>query len=209
MCDNFSGSASSFIIGQPYCPVVGREPHHAISKLSSPMLSPAISCPSSIYPCRLTTAWPVSLVVFSLSYGVQVVTREVHRSSLRRTISFFSHCWLYLWLFSWLRCWSSYPCMWCWAYFFPFSSVRPKVSSVFLCWLAYSDQSEKSTIQVIRSRAGNPAFWSFFPAFVREHPTFFTEQDDFACTRASLYLNLRLYLGQCWLVSCIIDDAAI
>ena len=51
------------------------------------MLSSAISCRSSICPGRLSTAWLVSLVVFSrLSYGLQVVIREVHRSSLRRLI---------------------------------------------------------------------------------------------------------------------------
>ena len=38
-------------------------------------------------PGRLSIAWLVSLVVFSChNYGLQVVTREVHRSSLRRLI---------------------------------------------------------------------------------------------------------------------------
>ena len=51
------------------------------------MKSSAISCHSSIYPGRFSTAWLVSLVVFSChSYGLQVMTREVHRSSLRRLI---------------------------------------------------------------------------------------------------------------------------
>ena len=46
----------------------------------------------------------------------------------------FSQCRLYLlvWGLSspWPRCWSCYLCMWCWAYFFPFWSVRPQVCSV-------------------------------------------------------------------------------
>ena len=43
----------------------------------------AISCLSGICLGHLSTAWLVSLVVFSC---IQVVTREVHRSSLRRLI---------------------------------------------------------------------------------------------------------------------------
>ena len=52
-----------------------------------------------------------------------------------RTTSFFSHCWLCLWLLSspWPRCRSFCLCMWCWAYFFPFWSVRPQVCYV-LVW---------------------------------------------------------------------------
>ena len=53
------------IIRQPLCPVVGRRPQHAISKLACLVLSSAISCRSSICPGRLSTAWLVSLVVFS------------------------------------------------------------------------------------------------------------------------------------------------
>ena len=102
------------IIRQPLCPVVVRRPQHAVSKLT---LSCAVLCHitslqylsrSSLHrlaglPCRL----------FSSYNGLQVVTREVHRSSLRRlmwTISFFAQCWLYLWLLScpWPRCWSFY-----------------------------------------------------------------------------------------------------
>ena len=47
----------------------------------------------------------------------------------------FSQCRLHLWPLSspWPRCWSFYLCMWCWAYFFPFWSVRPQVCSV-LAW---------------------------------------------------------------------------
>ena len=53
------------IIRQPLCSVVGRRPQHAVSKLPCLVLSFAISCPSSICPGRLSTAWLVSLVVFS------------------------------------------------------------------------------------------------------------------------------------------------
>ena len=76
------------IIRQPLCPVVGRRPQHAVSKLSCIVRSFAIChivslqylSRSSLHrlaglPCRLF-----------LSYGLQVVTREVHRSSLRRLI---------------------------------------------------------------------------------------------------------------------------
>ena len=69
----------------PLCPVVGRRPQHAVSKLPCLVLSSARSCRSSICPGRLPTAWLVSLVVFSC-HGLQVVTCEVHRSSLRRLI---------------------------------------------------------------------------------------------------------------------------
>ena len=49
------------------------------------VLSSAISCRSSICPGRLSTAWPVPHVVFyCYNYGLQVLTREVHRSSLKR-----------------------------------------------------------------------------------------------------------------------------
>ena len=77
------------IIGQPLCPVVGRRPQHAVSKLACLVLSSARSYRSSICPGHLSTAWLVSLVVFSchtIFYGLQVVTRVVHRSSLRRLI---------------------------------------------------------------------------------------------------------------------------
>ena len=50
------------------------------------MQSSARSCRSSICPCRLFTATLVSLVAFLLSYGLQVVTRVVHRSALARLI---------------------------------------------------------------------------------------------------------------------------
>ena len=53
------------IIRQPLCPVVGRRPQHVVSKLPCLVLSSAISCRSSICPGRLSTAWLVSLVVFS------------------------------------------------------------------------------------------------------------------------------------------------
>ena len=50
------------IIRQPLCPVVGRRPQHVVSKLPCLVLFSAISCPSSICPGRLSTAWLVSLV---------------------------------------------------------------------------------------------------------------------------------------------------
>ena len=76
----------TIIIGQPLCPVDERRPHHAVSMLACLGLSFARSCRSSIFPGRLSTACLVSLVVFSYHYGLQVVTREVHRSSLRRLV---------------------------------------------------------------------------------------------------------------------------
>ena len=45
--------------------MVGRRPHHATSKLPRLVLSSARSCRSSICPGSLSTAWLVSLVVFS------------------------------------------------------------------------------------------------------------------------------------------------
>ena len=39
-----------------------------------------------IMSLQYSIAWLVSLAVFSCHYGLQVVTREVHRSSLRRLI---------------------------------------------------------------------------------------------------------------------------
>ena len=58
-------SSSLFIIRQPLCPVVGRRPQHAVSKLPCLVLFSAISCRSNICLGRLSTAWLVSLVVFS------------------------------------------------------------------------------------------------------------------------------------------------
>ena len=69
------------IIGQPLCPVVGRRPQHAVSKLVlCQIVSLQYLSRSSLHrladpPCRLF-----------LSYGLQEATREVHRSSLRRLI---------------------------------------------------------------------------------------------------------------------------
>ena len=65
------------IIRQPLCPVVGRRPQHAVSKLPWLVLSSAKSSLRRLagLPCRLF-----------LSCGLQVVTREVHRSSMRRLI---------------------------------------------------------------------------------------------------------------------------
>ena len=61
-------------------PVIGRRPQHAFSKLAC-LVSARSGC-SSIRPGRLSTAWLVSLVVFSC----HMVTREVHRSPLRRLV---------------------------------------------------------------------------------------------------------------------------
>ena len=52
-------------IKQPLCPVVGRRPQHVVSKLPCLVVSSAISCLSSICPGRFSTAWLVSLDVFS------------------------------------------------------------------------------------------------------------------------------------------------
>ena len=60
-CDKFF----IIIIRQLLCPVVGRRPQHVVSKLPCLVLSSTISCRSSICPGRLSTAWLVSLVVFS------------------------------------------------------------------------------------------------------------------------------------------------
>ena len=88
------------------------------------VLFSARSCRSSICLGHLSTAWLVSLVFFSF----HMVSRLWHARSisnrwggcytLPRTISFFSHCWLYLWRLSspGPRCWSFYPCKSCWAY---------------------------------------------------------------------------------------------
>ena len=60
-------------------------PQHAVSKLTCLVLSSARSCPSSICPGRLHRLAGLPCRLF-LSYCLQVVTREVHRSSLRRLI---------------------------------------------------------------------------------------------------------------------------
>ena len=56
------------------------------SKSACIALSSARSCPCNICPDRLSTACLVSLVVFSFVAWSLVVTREVHRSSLRQLI---------------------------------------------------------------------------------------------------------------------------
>ena len=65
--------------------MVRRTPQNTISKLACLVLSSAISCRSSICPGRLSTAWLVSSPYFLVTWS-PVVTREVHRSSLRRLI---------------------------------------------------------------------------------------------------------------------------
>ena len=111
------------------------------------MLSAARSCRSSICPGRLSTVWLVSLVVFSSNYchnGLQVVTREVHQSYLWRLICpaqdhliFLTLLVIYLWFFPLLDPDVGLSIlvrpMWCWAYLFPFWSVRPRVCSA-LVW---------------------------------------------------------------------------
>ena len=94
------------IIRQPLCPVVGRRPQHVVSKWPCLVLSSAISCCSSICPGRLSTAWLVSLDVFSCHMVSKWWrARSIGRLwggwyALPRTISFFSQCRLYLWVLS-------------------------------------------------------------------------------------------------------------
>ena len=88
------------------CPVVGRRPQHVVSKWPCLVLSSAISCRSSICPGRLSTAWLVSLDVFSCHMVSKWWrARSIGRLwggwyALPRTISFFSQCRLYLWVLS-------------------------------------------------------------------------------------------------------------
>ena len=50
------------------------------------------------------------------------------------------YCWIYMTFLSspWPRCWTFCPCMWCWAYFFPFWIVRPQSCSVLNWWVSMS-----------------------------------------------------------------------
>ena len=73
-------------MGQPSCPVDGRRPQHAVSKLACIVLSSVISCRSSICPRSSLHRLAGLPCCLFLSYGLQVVTRDVHRSSLRRLI---------------------------------------------------------------------------------------------------------------------------
>ena len=61
----------------------------------------------------------------------------------------YSHSVDFIWLlsFPWHRCWSFYLCMWCWAYFFPFWSVRPQIWSV----LVWSESSHMTKLAAHRS----------------------------------------------------------
>ena len=133
------------IIRQPLCPVVVQRPQHAESTFPCLVLSSAISCRSSICPGRLSTAWLVSLVVFSC----HMVSKWWHARSigclwggwyaLPRTISFFSQCWLYLWLLSssWPRCWYFYICMWCWPWPWGWQwAINVWILTKFTCWEA-------------------------------------------------------------------------
>ena len=79
-------------------PVVRRMLHHAASKLAYIALSSAISCRSSIFKVvSPPLGWS------TLSYGLNVVTRDVHWSCWRLLMCpsqdpfiCVSHCWLYL-----------------------------------------------------------------------------------------------------------------
>ena len=134
----------AFIAGLQLCPVVGQRPQHAVSKLVCLVQSSARSCCSSICPGRLSTAWLVSLVVFSC-HGLQVVTREVHRSSFRRLICPAQDHFIVLTLLITsmtfvlsltqitARCWYFYPCMWCWAYLFPYCIIITNLWSIACC----------------------------------------------------------------------------
>ena len=64
---SFSSLAVIIIIIHNWAAVVslGRRPQNALSKLAACVLSSARSCRSSIFPCRLSTAWLVFLVVVS------------------------------------------------------------------------------------------------------------------------------------------------
>ena len=60
---------------QPLCPVVGRKPHHTVSKLPCLLLSSTLSCRSSTCPVSISTVWPGSLVVFSCQTSPSCDTR--------------------------------------------------------------------------------------------------------------------------------------
>ena len=55
--------------------MVGRRPQHAVSMLACFVLSSARSCRSSICLGRLSTAWPVSLVIFFVIWSSSGDTR--------------------------------------------------------------------------------------------------------------------------------------
>ena len=73
------------ILWQPLCPVVGRRPQHAVSNY--PVL--CFPLPYRVAPVFVVSP-PLGLSPLSsflvILYCLQVVTREVHRSSLRRLI---------------------------------------------------------------------------------------------------------------------------
>ena len=79
-----------------------------------------------VFACRAVSKWWHARFIGRVWGG---------RCALPRSISFILHCWLYVRLLSplWPKCWSLCPCTWCWAYFFPFWSLRPQVCSV-LVW---------------------------------------------------------------------------
>ena len=71
---------SSSSLGSHSVPWLGEWPQHAVSKLPCLVLSSARSCPSWICPGRLSTAWLVSLVVFSC----HMVSKWWHMRSIGR-----------------------------------------------------------------------------------------------------------------------------
>ena len=100
------------------------------------MPSSVRSCRSSICPRRLSVAWLVSLsvssfhnILWSPSGGTRCSSLVFEAVDMPCPGTFhFSHSadYIYDFLYSpWPRCWSFYSCMWCWAYLFPFLSVRP------------------------------------------------------------------------------------
>ena len=98
MCWN-AGRIIIIITGRPYCPLVGKMPHCLA-------LSSARSCPSRICPGRLSATWVVSLVVCSCR-DLQVVTGDVHISSLRWFICPAQDHFIFLTLFPFCSVWSN------------------------------------------------------------------------------------------------------
>ena len=71
------------IITQPVWPVIGRRPQHAVSKLPCIVLSSAIIVSSQYLSRSSLHRWAGLPCHLFLSCGLQVVTRKVHRLSLR------------------------------------------------------------------------------------------------------------------------------
>ena len=77
-----SSSSSSSALGSPE---VGRKPQHAFSKSACHVLSSALASLQYLPRSSLRRSAGLPWHIF-LSYGLQVVTRGVHRSSSRRLI---------------------------------------------------------------------------------------------------------------------------